>query len=755
MPGAAFCAECGGALAPGLPRGLCSTCALNDLLETAPAETLTCPKCGAPVPHDSPAGQCPGCLLGMADDPEPQACFDDRMRQPRNRQFGDYILGRQLGSGGMGIVYEAQQISLNRKVALKFIRDSQVASPLMLRRFTIEAEATARLHHPHIVGIHEIGEVDGQPYFSMDLVEGDSLRVLLARGVFTVRTEDGSKSNGRSRQVTIARLMAKAARALHHAHQRGVLHRDLKPANILIDAAGEPRLSDFGLAKILRLTTETDTRQSLTGTGDIAGTPSYMSPEQASSSETTGASDVYGLGAVLYELLTGKPPFRGNTVLETLQHVQESPPKAPRSINPLVERDLETICLKCLEKDPLRRFASAEALAEDLENWIDHKPINARPVGRIVRAAQWTQRNRTGTALIAALVLGLSTAIVLLAVAKHQAKKRDEVTVRLFRSKVDALNDRWNDTNTASLSISSEDLAVLANRDPIDPATAKPISIGVTIRGDAINFAQRYANQFGELESIMTRSMREPVQLNLAISKWRNPDSERLEQGLVDFSVMEATSFLEAQRRQPGLTAVARIDGTQTGALVVSSRSRITNAAEIRGRAVLFGGHTAPLTIAAKAWLAQSRLTANDVNLEVIEEELLNNQNSREILAMLFSGDADAGVTSLRRYHLSQHQGLNLLTKLTLSPRLVAARSGLDTNVIKALQKALLQVGDNKANGNLSDENSWEEETGFRAVPIDAREMEATRELLRQAARFDGKPDPFPAGPEATKAGPK
>ena len=207
MPGTAFCAECGGALAPGLPRGLCSTCALNDLLETAPAETLTCPKCGMPVPHDSPAGQCPGCLLGMADDPEPHACFDDRMRQPRNRQFGDYILGRQLGSGGMGIVYEAQQISLNRKVALKFIRDSQVASPLMLRRFTIEAEATARLHHPHIVGIHEIGEVDGQPYFSMDLVEGDSLRVLLARGMFTVWTEDGSKSNGRSRQVTIARLI--------------------------------------------------------------------------------------------------------------------------------------------------------------------------------------------------------------------------------------------------------------------------------------------------------------------------------------------------------------------------------------------------------------------------------------------------------------------------------------------------------------------------------------------------------------------
>ena len=200
---------------------------------------------------------------------------------------------------------------------------------------------------------------------------------------------------------------------------------------------------------------------------------------------------------------------------------------------------------------------------------------------------------------------------------------------------------------------------------------------------------------------------------------------------------------------------MANIDGAQTGALVVSSRSRITNAATIRGRAVLFGSHKAPLTIAAKAWLAQSGLTAEDVNLEVLEEELANNQNSREILAMLISGDADATVTSLRRYHLAQHQGLNLMTKLSLSPRLVAARSGLDTNVINALRTALLQVGNNEANGHPIDDNSWEEEGGFRAVPIDSREMEVTRELLRQAARFDGNPDPFPASPATTKAGQK
>src|SRR5438105_1388605 len=288
-----------------------------------------CLACGAAVPVDSPAGQCPNCLLKMADWTQTEQNQPEASFQARQRRFGDYVLGQQIGSGGMGIVYEAQQTSLNRRVAIKLIRDSQVASPTLLRRFTIEAEAAARLDHPNIVAIHEIGESDGQPYFSMALIEGEGLKARIAAGEFAIKAEAGLRSNCRSRQVVIARLMEKMARAVHHAHQRGVLHRDLKPANILIDQNGEPHLTDFGLAKILRQTNDKSTSQHLTAEGDVAGTPSYMSPEQAFSFETTSASDIYGLGAVMYELLTGRPPFRGNSPLETLQQARQQQSRRP------------------------------------------------------------------------------------------------------------------------------------------------------------------------------------------------------------------------------------------------------------------------------------------------------------------------------------------------------------------------------------------------------------------------------------------
>ncbi len=661
-----------------------------------------------------------------------------------DRHFGDYILGRQLGSGGMGIVYEARQVSLNRTVALKFIRDSQVASPVTLRRFTIEAEATARLHHPNIVGIHEIGEFDGQPYFSMDLVEGDSLRVLLGRGEFTIKADDGSKSNGRSRQVTIARLMAKTARALHHAHQRGVLHRDLKPANILVDAAGEPHVSDFGLAKILRDTTETDTRQSLTGSGDIAGTPSYMSPEQAASAETTGASDVYGLGAVLYEMLTGKPPFRGHTAFETLQQVRESPPKPPRSINRLIERDLETICLKCLEKDPLRRFASPEALAEDLENWIEHKPIRARPVGTAVRAGQWMQRNRAGTALIAALLVGLSAAIVLLAIVNHQSRKRSELTARMFDGKVRALTERWHDPNTTNLTITPEDLAILANRDPSDAADAQPILIGAVIRGDAINFAQRHATVLGDLETILGEDLGQPIQIGLILSKAYSTEAELLTHAQVDFAILNATSFVEAQRDNTGLTALARIRGSLTGALVANAK--ITNFISLRGKSVFFTSPKAPLTMVAKARLAEEGLHKDDVQARYLDEDFASRRISREILSSVILGRADAGVTTLRRFQLDRHRGLSLLAPFSITQRLIAARSGLSPKLITAFQKALLRLPELRQPDRHGSDATWEEETVLNSVPIEPSDLETVKQVLRGVARFDQEPDPFPPG---------
>jgi hypothetical protein len=311
--------------------------------------------------------------------------------------FGDYELIKELGRGGMGIVYKARQISLNRLVALKMLKSDVLATDEELRRFQNEAEAVARLDHPHIVPILEVGEHDRRRYLTMRLIGGSSL--------------DKGLSKYAADPKAVARLVATAAEAVHHAHQRGILHRDLKPANILLDDRGEPQVSDFSLAK------RVDGDSELTISGAILGTPSYMAPEQASGRRgaVTTASDVYGLGAILYALLTGRAPFGGQSLDEILVQVRESVPPLPSKLNQAVPRDLEVICLKCLEKDPARRYASAQALADDLGRYLAGEPILARPVGASRRAWMWCRRNpwrasalaSTAVAIVAVVVLSL------------------------------------------------------------------------------------------------------------------------------------------------------------------------------------------------------------------------------------------------------------------------------------------------------------------------------------------------------------
>jgi TolB-like protein/predicted Zn-dependent protease len=300
--------------------------------------------------------------------------------------FGDYELLVEIGRGGQGVVYRAHQKSLNRAVALKVIGLGPWSTQAHLKRFRREAEAAARLNHPGIVPIYEVGERDGACYFSMGLVEGGQLDAILAHEPMPIRSA--------------VELIVKLARTLQYAHEHNILHRDIKPGNILLDEKGEPHLTDFGLARLV------ETESTVTRTREMLGTPSYMAPEQAAG-ETTKlgkATDVYGLGAVLYQLLTGHPPFAGGTTYETIRLLLNTEPRKPRALNRKIDRDLSTICLKCLEKDPQRRYPAAAGLAEDLEHWLKHEPVRAKPSGVFTHARKWIRRNPSTTVLITLLI---------------------------------------------------------------------------------------------------------------------------------------------------------------------------------------------------------------------------------------------------------------------------------------------------------------------------------------------------------------
>src|SRR5207248_4328194 len=307
--------------------------------------------------------------------------------------FGDYKLLEEIGRGGQGVVYRAHQKSLNRTVALKVIGLGHWATEAHLKRFRREAEAAAHLEHPGIVPIHEVGERDGSCYFSMKFIEGGQLDAVAKREPMPPRRA--------------AELIAKVARIVHYAHEHQILHRDIKPGNILLDHKGEPHLTDFGLARLV------ERESTVTRTKEVLGTPSYMAPEQAvgETKNLTSATDVYGLGAVLYQLLTGQPPFAGGTTYETIRLLLDKEPRPPRSLNPKVDRDLSAICLKCLEKDPKRRYSTALALAEDLEHWLKHEPIRAKRSGFLTHGRKWVRRNPSTTVLVTllvALAVGLS-----------------------------------------------------------------------------------------------------------------------------------------------------------------------------------------------------------------------------------------------------------------------------------------------------------------------------------------------------------
>ncbi|HVS35761.1 MAG TPA: serine/threonine-protein kinase, partial [Gemmataceae bacterium] len=351
-----------------------------------------CPVCqaaGAPAPSDK-AGHGPASAATLGEtvglEESPAAVLGELPAIS-----GYEVLG-ELGRGGMGVVYKARQLRLNRLVAVKMVLAGVHAASTDLVRFLAEAEAAAQLQHANIVQVHEVGNHGGLPFISLEYVDGGTLAQKLKGTPLPPREAAG--------------LTTALGRAVQYAHQHGVVHRDLKPGNVLLTADGTPKIADFGLAK------RSAAGPGMTQTGAVIGTPSYMAPEQAECKKDVGpAADVYALGAILYELLTGRPPFQAPTPLDTVLQVISHDPVPPRRLQPKVPRDVETICLKCLEKDPKKRYVSAAALADDLNRFLADRPILARPVGRLERAWRWRRRNPVVAGLAAALAVGALVAV--------------------------------------------------------------------------------------------------------------------------------------------------------------------------------------------------------------------------------------------------------------------------------------------------------------------------------------------------------
>ena len=368
------------------------------------------------------------------------ACVPSPSRRPLDLLTGcpdipGYKVESILGRGGMGIVYKATHLPLNRPVALKMLLSGDFASTNELTRFMREPQSVAALHHAHIVQIHDEGTLDGRPYYTMEFVEGGSLAQKLA----------GAPQSPRY----AAELLHTLAGAMEAAHHAGIVHRDLKPSNILLMLDGTPKITDFGLAKRM------DTDSALTKTSARVGTPSYMSPEQASGTADgfCPATDIYSLGAILYEMLSGRPPFRGETASETERQVISTEPVPPSRLNPKVPKDLETICLTCLQKSPSRRYSTATALADDLLRFLHREPIAARPVGILERSTKWARRHpATVISLAASFVLVVILTIGLTSAEIERSQREQAVKADLSQMTDLQVRAQWEDANKLLLS---------------------------------------------------------------------------------------------------------------------------------------------------------------------------------------------------------------------------------------------------------------------------------------------------------------
>jgi hypothetical protein len=467
--------------------------------------------------------------------------------------FGEYELLEQIGRGGMGVVYKARQVSLKRLVALKMLGPHASAFPGIAERLRLEAETAGSLSHPQIVTIYDVGEHNGQPFFTMELIEGSGLDKFISPDGFRLKTE-AQEANGKRNgpEAAIARIMIQIARAVDHAHKFGVLHRDLKPANILIDARGEPHLTDFGLAKVVGRIATTGT-----ASGAIMGTPAYMAPEQAAggSKHVSTAADVYSLGAILYEMLTGHPPFRAETPLETLRRVLEEQPKPPSTFNRNLDRDLATICLKCLEKVPAHRYSSALAVADDLERWLRGEPIEGRAVRQAEKLWRWCRRQPLLAAMTAGVALLLVATAAFALKANRNSQRQFDAEQKLNKAGARELWERisqeWEDPERRFVHLEAEKLGILFGHPITRDVNEVVIKLGVQLPGKDRGDPQlRIAMGHPALAYYLRTNLApRPVLCDVYIYKSSSNAVEGLLQGEVDIMQLSPGAYVKARRR--------------------------------------------------------------------------------------------------------------------------------------------------------------------------------------------------------------
>jgi ABC-type phosphate/phosphonate transport system substrate-binding protein/tRNA A-37 threonylcarbamoyl transferase component Bud32 len=680
-------------------------------------EGLKCSSCGRDIEADVTFRQCPSCLLDLAltceSRPEPQSAALGAIFEAGHPALLDYQILERIGRGGMGVVYRARQISLDRMVALKVI-GAELDSPAALARFRREADAARKLDHGNIVPIYEIGEHEASPFLVMRLIEGASLADKLGTFAWGSGSTSTNRANHRHVQVKIAHLMATVARAVHYAHAQGVLHRDLKPSNILIDPEGNPHLTDFGIAKFI------DQATALTQTAELLGTPCYMSPEQAAGKPLSPTADIYSLGVIFYELLTGRCPFTAERPVEILRKVMEEEPPPPALFNPSVDRDLATICLKCLDKNPTRRYASAGALAEDLERWQRHEPIRARPAGAVFRLRRWMVKNPALTTFLGALIIGIVLTLGLLAKAREE-KNRKSIALAILRTETARqLQELWA-SPAPFFGIKSETLAALSGREPARLQSGEQrFTVALIAEGNPLDRILSAAPLLEHVERSMTTTAPVPTRLDLRLYKRQEQALTHLIAHQVDFLQVNGREFLQARRQMPGLQPLLSLvplpgrAGWRNDSAVIFTRTdtAINTLSDLRGKSFLFGTVDSTLTFWAKVRLAQAGIRGQDLSryryVDVPEElparleartvpDLGNPFSEMTPVEAILDGSYDAAVATERRFVQVAAPGkLRLLGRLEGTPLVLVGQSNISAQVAASLQRGLLGLKDSE-----------------------------------------------------------